>query len=287
MEPSDGRDFIMPAAEAFEFGFDCYSGRRYNGAAQSDESLALIEEAPIALNYNGRPYAVMLATPTDLEDFALGFSLSEGIVAAVGDISELDVVPAREGVSIMVGIPAQDAERLEAYRRTVAGHGGCGLCGIENLRAAMRPPRCVGDTLRVTPAAIARSFADLPALQRLNAQTGAAHAAAFAGRDGGVVAAREDAGRHNALDKLIGHLARQRVDMRDGFLVMSSRGSCELALKACTAGFEMMASISAPTGLAVRIAVAAGLTLIGFARDGRFTCYAAPERVAAPGPGEV
>ncbi len=278
----ESRDFVMPAAQAFASGYDRYPGQRYEGAAPTAQSLALIEEAPLALNYNDRPYAVMLTTPTDLEDFAVGFSLSEAIVDRFEDITDLEVVPAREGVAITVRIPAENGERLELSRRSVAGHGGCGLCGIENLRAAMRPPQILSRSLRVSPEAIVRALGELPAYQRLSAETGAAHAAAFCRTDGGVVAVREDAGRHNALDKLIGHLARQKIDPKTGFLLMSSRGSCELALKACVVGFELMASISAPTGLAVRIAEAAGMTLLGFARDGRFTCYSGSDRLVEP-----
>ena len=279
MSANDKRDFVMPAADAFASGSDDYRGTRFERGASTAETLALVEEAPLALSYNDRPHAVMLLTPTDLEDFAVGFSLSEGILDAASEVESLDIVPSREGIAALMRIPAARAGRLEDIRRNVGGHGGCGLCGIENLHAAMRPPRVLPRRIAVTPAAISGAVALLGGRQVVGERTGAAHAAAFASVDGNVVAVREDAGRHNALDKLIGHLGRAGIDPGTGFLVMTSRGSSELAMKACFAGFELMATISAPTGLAVRIAEAAGMTLIGFARDGRFTCYAEASRI--------
>jgi FdhD protein len=221
----------------------------------------------------------MMATPTDLEDFAVGFSLTEGIVERAGDIGSLDVIPSRQGVAVMIRIPEACAARLDSMRRSLPGMGGCGLCGVEDLQAAIRKPGNVGRELRVTADGLLAAFAALPDLQTLGRLTGASHAAAFAHADGRVVAVREDAARHNAMDKLVGHLARTGVDPRAGFVLVTSRASYELAQKAASAGFELLAAISAPTGLAVRLAQSTGMTLVGFARAGRFTCYANEFRI--------
>ena len=270
----------MPDAEAFETGFGRYSAQRHEGQARGIEvAESLVEETPVALNYNEQPHAVMLATPTDIEDFAVGFSLTEGIVASAGEIGAVDVIPSRHGVSVMLSIPEARAQKLAAMRRSLPGMGGCGLCGVENLEAALRRPAPVRRDLRLTASAISRACESLPVLQTLGARTGASHAAAFVRADGTVEAVREDAARHNALDKLVGHLARTDVAVRGGFVLLTSRASYELVQKAASAGFEALVAVSAPTGLAVRLAQATGLTLIGFARDGRFTCYANDFRV--------
>ena len=269
----------MPDADAFETGFGRYAARRFeHGGSQGGEE-SLVEETPIALNYNEQPHAVMLATPIDLEDFAVGFSITEGIVQNAGEIIELDVVPSRQGVAIMMRIPEERAARLESLRRSLPGMGGCGLCGIEKLDAALRLPPLVGETLRVKAQALERACRAMPALQHLGRHTGASHAAVLARADGELAIAREDAARHSAMDKLVGHLARSGLAASDGFVLMSSRASYELVQKAASAGFELMAAVSAPTGLAVRVAQATGVTLIGFARDGRFTCYANAHRL--------
>ncbi|MCC6474697.1 MAG: formate dehydrogenase accessory sulfurtransferase FdhD [Burkholderiales bacterium] len=268
----------MPAAQAFETGDGRYGCSRFDGSGAVDSSAELIEEVPVALNYNGRPFAVMLATPTDLEDFAVGFTLTEGIAGSYADIAELDVLPSRHGVAIMIELAA-GCDALAARHRALTGHGGCGLCGVEDLQQTLRLPDRLPDRLRVSPRAIEAAFTVLPELQSLGARTGAAHAAACAEASGRLLAIREDAGRHNALDKLIGHLARQGQATETCFLALSSRASSELVLKAAAARFELMAAISAPTGLAVRLAQAAGMTLVGFARDAQFNCYAGAQRL--------
>jgi FdhD protein len=277
---SDPEDLAMPDADAFESGSGTYPARRFQAGAASSADEALVEETPVALNYNDRPHAVMMATPTDLEDFAVGFSLTEGIVEGVKEIMAIDVIPSRHGVAIMLRVPEERAARLDSMRRSLPGMGGCGLCGVEDLRAAIRTPRSVARALRVAPAALSAAFASLPGEQPLGMRTGASHAAAFARSDGTLAVVREDAARHNAMDKLVGHLARSGTGTAQGFAVVTSRASYELAQKAATAGFELLAAISAPTGLAVRVACATGLTLVGFARDGRFTCYANDFRLA-------
>jgi formate dehydrogenase accessory protein FdhD len=266
----------MPEADSFETGSGRYGARRFErGSSRPDEEESLVEEMPVALNYNERPHAVMMATPTHLEDFAIGFSITEGIVERSGEITEVDVIPSRHGVAVMMRIPEARAALLDSMRRSLPGMGGCGLCGIEKLEAAIRKPRPVGRELRASALAITRACEALPAMQDLGRRTGASHAAVFARPDGELVVAREDAARHNAMDKLVGHLARSGAGgLPPGFVLVTSRASYELVQKAATAGFELMAAISAPTGLAVRLAQATGMTLIGFARDGRFTCYA-------------
>jgi FdhD protein len=230
----------MPEAGAFESGCADYPARRFRDGAVSSADEALVEETPVALNYNDRPHAVMMATPTDLEDFALGFSLTEGVVERAADVFELDVIPSRRGVAVMMRIPS----------------------------------------LRVARASLRRALQALPSRQVLGARTGASHAAAFVLPDGDIRAVREDAARHNAMDKLVGHIARGQAEAAPrGFVIVTSRASYELAQKAASAGFELMAAISAPTGLAVRVALATGMTLVGFARDGRFTCYANEHRL--------
>jgi FdhD protein len=264
----------MPDAEAFETGFGRYAARRFEKGVSRASDERLLEETPVALSYNDQPHAVILATPTDLEDFAVGFSLTEGIVESGADITELDVIPSRHGVAIMMRIPEERAARLGSMRRNLPGMGGCGLCGIEKLDAVLRMPPRVGTRLRITAQALERACRAMPGLQAIGRQTGAAHAAVLARADGEPESVREDAARHTAMDKLVGHLARSGIPAGDGFVLMSSRASYELVQKAASAGFELMAAVSAPTGLAVRIALATGITLVAFAREGRFTCYA-------------
>ena len=273
-------ELAMPEAGAFESGWAVYPARLFRDGVASSGDEPLVEETPVALNYNDRPHAVMMATPTDLEDFALGFSLTEGIVERADEMLELEVIPSRRGVAVMMRIPGERAARLDAMRRSLPGTGGCGLCGIENLEAALRMPAPVADRLRIARAALGIALRALPSRQSLGARTGASHAAAFVSPEGEIRAVREDAARHNAMDKLAGHMARARLaPASSGFVIVTSRASYELAQKAASAGFELMAAISAPTGLAVRVARATGMTLIGFARDGRFTCYANEHRL--------
>jgi FdhD protein len=227
----------------------------------------LADEIPTALVYNGQSHAVMLATPLDLEDFAVGFSLTEEIVATVGDI---DAVEARESALGMVIDIRVDPARLSAgaqRRRALAGRSGCGLCGVESLAGAVRdPPPRVAPPFPLTEAAATRAFAALPALQPLNRENRSVHAAAWADMDGNIGPAREDVGRHNALDKLIGALARDGADFAQGFAVMSSRCSFELAQKAAAVGIGGLATLSAPTALALDLARRAGVILA--AKDG-------------------
>lgn len=239
----------------------------------------LVEEIPVALVYNGISHAVMLATPADLEDFALGFSLSEGILASPGELYDCEALTVDGGIEVRLEIAAARLAALRERRRSLVGRTGCGLCGVESLGLAVRHPAPVAARAPVAAAAIHRALAELPAHQPLFHATGAVHAAAWAADDGTLVAVREDVGRHNALDKLIGALARDRFDPAAGFLVVTSRASYEMVQKAAAAGIGLMAAISAPTAFAVRLAEDAGLALVGMARSRRLTAYSHPDRL--------
>ncbi len=238
------------------------------------------DEVPIALSYNRLTHAVMMATPSDLEDFAVGFSRSEGIVAAASDIEELDIVHAANGVECRMWISPVLLDRLDARRRSLAGPTGCGLCGLESLAEAIRPPPPVGTGIRVDAAEIQAAMDAMPALQTLNAETHAVHAAGFWCRDRGLIALREDVGRHNALDKLSGALARGGESGSAGMVVMSSRISLELVQKAAVLGTTILVAVSAPTRRALEIAEAAGITLIGIARRDGFEVFTHAHRIA-------
>lgn len=241
---------------------------------------AVIEESPVALLYNGLPFAVMMATPVDLEDFALGFALCEGIVAAAHEFSLVDVVRDDAGVALHAAIPQARFDRLEDRRRTLEGRSGCGLCGVAELREVLRvPPRVVGDR-SITPDDIHAALAAVSHRQPMNARSGGVHAAGFVRGD--VVHVREDVGRHNAVDKLVGALHRTTpaLDASDGMLVVTSRASYEIVRKAAFAGIPVVVAMSAPTAQAIAQAKAAGITLVAFARDARMTAYAGRERIA-------
>jgi len=243
------------------------------------------EEVPVALVYNGEPHAVMMATPAALEDFACGFSVTEEIVEAAAEIAEIRVqaLTGREGYQIDLRIPEARTQLLSGRRRNLEGRTGCGLCGAQTIDAAIRPPRRVAAGQRVGIGAIRRALSALSRQQPLNAATGATHAAAWATPDGALVAVREDVGRHNALDKLIGHLLRSDAELTRGFLLITSRASYEMVLKAAAVGMPIVVAISAPTAFAIRIAEEARLTLIGFARGSRQVVYSYPGRILDAG----
>jgi len=248
------------------------------GAEARDEVVA--EEVAVALVYNGISHAVMMATPCDLEDFARGFSLTERIVDKPSEIYDIEVEPVDRGIEVRLDIAAQRMARLQQQRRTLAGRTGCGLCGVDSIEAAMRPVSVVGAGPVVSRLAIERAMAALPPQQHINRVNGATHAAGWSRPDGTLVAVREDVGRHNALDKLGGALARSGTAEPGGFVVVTSRCSYEMVHKAAALGAVAIAAVSAPTSLAIETAEQARIVLAAFVRDGRLTAYANADRIA-------
>jgi formate dehydrogenase accessory protein FdhD len=239
----------------------------------------LVEEVPVALVYNGISHAVMLASPVDLADFALGFSLSEGIIDGPQELLDLELAPAGDGVEVRLTITARRFAGLKDRRRTLTGRSGCGLCGVESLADAMRPLPALADQTYLSLRAIRRALDGLAPLQRLNQAAGAVHAAAWADPDGLIRHLAEDVGRHNAFDKVIGAMARRRGGRPPGFAVLTSRLSYELVQKAATTGISALVAISAPTALAVETADRAGICLVALARADSVSVYAHPERI--------
>jgi FdhD protein len=243
-------------------------------------SRSIPEETAVALTYNGGTYAVMMTTPLDLEDFAVGFSLSEGIIDASSDIDSLVILPLDGGVELRMWLSKPRADRLQERRRHIAGPTGCGLCGIESIGEAMRPAAVVGPGPQFSPEQIMVAMQGLPSRQKLNSETRAVHAAAFWNVMGGIVALREDVGRHNALDKLSGALARASIEASEGIILLTSRVSVEMVQKSASIGASVMMSVSAPTALAVRMADAAGITLAAIARADGFEVFTHPRRIS-------
>jgi FdhD protein len=224
-------------------------------------------EAPIALEFNGLAYAVMMATPRDLEDFALGFALTEGLARVPADLSDLAVAEVEKGWIVRASLTGLGIDQLTERVRARVAESSCGLCGIENLDAVARPLPRVATHETLDPAAIFAAFAALRGHQPLGKATGAAHAAAFASPHGAILHAREDVGRHNAMDKLIGALASAAQDPAEGFILSTARCSYEIVEKAVRAGATRLVTVSLPTSLAVERAKAAGLSLYCLARD--------------------
>ncbi len=257
----------------------------------SDGERALPEETPVAFVVDGAAEAVMMATPADLEDFALGFALSEGLIAMRGDLQEVELLAASPSLSHKgegdhpIGIEARlwlsdEARKSHVVRRrTRAGPAGCGLCGVESLEAALPPCAPVVSDFTIGAGAILAAMAQLPALQPLNQDSRAVHAAGFFTPGEGIVCVREDVGRHNALDKLVGALARQGRDCSGGIILMSSRVSIELIQKAARARAPVLAAVSAPTALAVRAAEAAGICVCGIVRENGLEIFTRPGRI--------
>lgn len=239
------------------------------------------EEQPVAMVYNGVPFAVMMATPHDLLDFAFGFSLSEGLIRTPQQLRDVQVQSMLEGTTLAMTV-ADDAHGAHLDRdgaRLLPGRSGCGICGTRQLESAVRQPAPVRGDIGLDHAGLERALACLQSRQPMNAATGAVHAAAFATADGTIVQVREDVGRHNALDKLVGALHRSGIDPASGFALVTSRASYEMVTKAASAGFTVLAAISAPTALAIELARSAGLTLVGFARPGSHNVYTHPGRL--------
>ncbi len=238
----------------------------------------LAEEVPVALVFNGISHAVMLATPADLADFALGFALTEGLIERPAELYGVDVQPVANGIELRLDVAAACAWRLKERRRILAGRTGCGLCGTDSLAQVHRSLPSV-PALHVPAAALARAQRELRGWQAVQQLTGAAHAAAWCGRDGAVRLVREDVGRHNALDKLIGAMLKTGVDAADGFICITSRASFEMVQKTALAGVGTLAAVSAPTALAVQTALSCGLMLAGFVRGDDLVAYTFPERL--------
>ena len=251
--------------------------RRHGRATEARDMVAA--EVPVAFACNGEPFAVMMATPDDLEDFALGFALAEGIVANAGEAVIDSIETSLEGVAIALSIPPARAGQLETRRRSLEGRSGCGICGVAQVEAVLRPPPPVGAGTIITSDALDRALRELQDRQPLNALTGATHAAGWAGADGQIALVREDVGRHNALDKLVGAMVRAGIDPQAGFAVVTSRASYEMVMKAAQAGITLLAAISAPTALAIALAESSALTLVAFAREHGHVVYAHPRRL--------
>ncbi len=255
---------------------------RLSESEAAPDRAPVAEEVPVAFVYAGRSHAVMLSTPVDLEDLAVGFTVSEEIVASAAEIGTVEVLRHSRGVELHIAIPGAAVERLAARTRALAGRTGCGLCGVEAIDDAVRTPRVVTSKLAVDPEALWRAGEALDAHQPLNRETRAVHAAAWASPDGTLRVVREDVGRHNALDKVIGALVRSGIDAGGGFLLVTSRASFELVQKAAVAGVPLLAAVSRPTGLAIRIADASGITLAGLLRGRTANIYTHPSRLAKP-----
>lgn len=277
--PADGRMSVIPPGANRPRA----STRPALHWGDDDKPLPQLEtiaaECPVALVYNGVSHAVMLASPADLEDMGIGFTIAEGIVRDAAEIGSVEVIDMALGMEVRLEIPPERAAALDERRRSMAGGTACGLCGIISLDRALRPlPRAAaGPALRA--AAIRAALESLPARQATHRATGAVHAAALASPDGEILLVREDVGRHNALDKLVGAAARAGNDPRESLLVLTSRCSAEMVQKAATAGFSVLVAISAPTSLAVTLADETNLTLVAFARGRAFTVYTHAERI--------
>jgi FdhD protein len=265
-----------------DLGWPSYQQRsveRWQGSRHSLQQDYIAEEVPVSLLYNGTPHVVMLATPTNLEEFALGFSITEGIIKKPQELLSTRIYNRANGIEVYLQITEERFECLADKGRNLVGRTGCGLCGASTLQQAIRQPNIVKGDLTLSASELFSALADIKQRQTLNQLTGSVHAAAWVVPGQGVLAIREDVGRHNALDKLIGLLLRSDKNLAAGFVIVTSRASYELIQKAACVGITMLAAISAPTGLAIRLAEEAGLTLIGFARDDQHVVYTHPHRL--------
>ena len=255
--------------------------QRWRGGTQQQQLDVVAEEVPVALRYNDAAFAVMMATPCDLEDFALGFSLSEGLISAPSQLLSIDIHPQLEGIELQMTVDeAAPGANLDPDKgRLLPGRGGCGLCGTRQLEEVLRPLPQIRERRSYSATALQRALASLAQHQPMNAASGSIHAAAWADASGRIGWVREDVGRHNALDKLIGALHHNEHAIDGGLLVISSRASYEMVSKAARAGASVLAAVSAPTALAVRVAAACGITLVAVARGDGFEVFTHPWRV--------
>jgi FdhD protein len=247
----------------------------------SEGTRLIPEETALALTYNGGTYAVMMGTPQNLRDFAIGFGLSEGIIQSRDEIDSLDIVELDDGIELRMWLASSKAELLNERRRHIAGLTGCGICGIDSIAEAVRPAAIVPKGRSFSPREVMAAMASIAPLQQINIETRAVHAAAFWTPARGIVSLREDVGRHNALDKLAGALAQAKVSTSEGMVLLTSRVSVEMVQKTAAIGAPLMVAVSAPTALAVRMADAAGITLAAVARADGFEVFTHPERIVA------
>ena len=255
---------------------------RVDEASADHGSAPVAEEVPVALIYNGEPFVVVMASPSDFEDLGIGFSVTEGIVTVASDARVVDVVRHSRGVELQMTIPDDAASRIAERRRGISARTGCGVCGIESIDEVLRAPRKVGTTARFETEALWIAAAELETRQPVNSETRAVHAAALADGEGRLVIVREDVGRHNALDKVIGAMLRTqdpRSAQEDKFLVVTSRASYELVQKTAAVGIPLLAAVSRPTSLAIQLAEQANITLVGLLRGRSANVYSHPARL--------
>ena len=253
---------------------------KISDSIRTDVERQVPEEVPVALVYNGSTHAVMMATPIDLANFALGFSLTEGIVTRAEEIESLDIIEHEAGIELRMWLVQERAQAHAARRRSLVGPTGCGLCGIESLDQAMKLNAAVGEGRAISAQDVRDAIDSLRPGQCLNQLTGAMHGAGYWSRDGGLELIREDVGRHNALDKLAGALHSRRFDASNGIIVLTSRVSVEMIQKSATIGATVVAAVSAPTALAIRTAEAAGITLVAVARHDAFEVFTHQHRIS-------
>jgi formate dehydrogenase accessory protein FdhD len=253
--------------------------QRWTRGTVADTTDLVAEEMPVALVYHDVPHVVMLATPADLEDYAVGFTLSEGLVARTDEIRGVEVVYGEASADVKISVAWERFTQLLQRRRNLAGRTGCGLCGAETADDAIRECAPVPAGVSVTTAELHEAMAQLPARQTINTRTGSVHAAAWVVPGKGIQVVREDVGRHNALDKTIGALARANADFAAGYMLITSRASYEMVQKCATVGVSLLVAFSAPTAFAVRLAKRSGLTLVAFARADKHVVYAHPHRI--------
>lgn len=259
----------------------------WRGQTQNEDSRPVPEETAIALTYNGSSHAVMMATPADLEDFANGFSLTEGVVETLDDIESFEIVELEHGIELRMWVTEACMTKIRSRRRRLTGPTGCGLCGVESLAEALPTPHTINADLRLSPTMILEALRLVTAEQAMHNYTRAVHAAGFWKEDAGLVAVREDVGRHNALDKLVGAMARNGETTNQGALLLSSRVSVEMVQKAAVLGTPVMVAVSAPTALAIRTAEQAGITLVGIARSDGFEVFTHRHRILLEEPAPI
>ena len=252
---------------------------RIGEGASTTGAATIAEEVPVAIVYNGRPHVVVMATPTDLEDLAYGFSITEAIVEDSAEIEHVEVVKASHGIELQVQIAPHAADGLDARARNLVARTGCGLCGVESIKEALRMPVQVGQALSIPDSSLWRAGEQLAERQSLNNETHTIHGAAWATPDGDTPFVREDVGRHNALDKVCGAILRDGRMADTGFLVITSRASYEMVQKAAAMGVELLAAVSRPTGLAIHFAEASSMTLVGLLRGHTANVYTHVERI--------